>query len=145
MLSIIVLEFSVGRTVLGTETLLMFHSPNMPLKGFEPESLSHKLCMPATMPVTTCIVTGRVAGIYSICDKDSGSNPVTGMLGKQNMDRDSNPSTVQPTENAKTILESTLLAPNHHNRQGGRGGNINLRNQCPGKITFARHAGHSAS
>ncbi len=49
------------------------------------------------------------------------------MFGERNMDRDSNPSTVLPTENAKSILESKLLAPNCQDRQGERGRNINLR------------------
>jgi hypothetical protein len=82
------------------------------------------LDMPAT---TTCVVTGRVAGMSSKCDKNTGSNPISGMFGKRNMDRDSNPSTMLPTENAKSTLESSLLAPSHHNRQGERGRKINLR------------------
>jgi hypothetical protein len=126
VLSIIDLAFSVGRTVLGIEPLSIFLLPNMPLVGFEPVSLSHLLNMPATLPFTT-VVTSRVAGMFSICDKDNGSNPTSGMFGERNMDRGSNPSTVLSTENAKSILESTLLAPNRHNRQGERGRNINLR------------------
>jgi hypothetical protein len=79
------------------------------------------------MPVTTRVVIGIVAGMHSTCDKDYGSNHLSGMLGERNMYRGSNPSTVLPTENAKSILESTLLVPNYHNRQGERGRNINLR------------------
>ncbi len=71
------------------------------------------------MPVTTHVLIGIVAGMHSICDKDYGSNPLSGMLGERNMDKGSIPSTVPPTENAKAILlESTLLVPNCHNRQG---------------------------
>ncbi len=69
----------------------------MPLKGFEPESLSHMLCMPATL------------GMHSKCDKDTGSNPISGMFGERNMDRGLNPSTFLPTENAKSILENMCL------------------------------------
>ncbi len=133
----------MGRTVLGFKPLSIFLSPNMPLKGFEPVSLSHLLDMPATLPVTTRVLIGRVASMHSKCDKDTGSNPINDMLGERNMDRGSNTSTVLPTENAKSILESTLLTPNCHNRQGERGWNINLQNQCPENITFARHAGHT--
>ncbi len=39
--------------MLGFKPLYIFRSPNMPLKGFEPESLSHMLCMPATLPIST--------------------------------------------------------------------------------------------
>jgi hypothetical protein len=63
----------------------------------------------------------------SKCDKDTGSYPLSSMLGERNMDRSSNPSTVLPTENAKSRLESMLLAPNCHYTQGERGRNINLR------------------
>jgi hypothetical protein len=136
VLSSIDLAFSVSCTLLGFIPLSIFCLPNMPLKGFEPGSLSHMLCMPATLPVSTCVLIGRVAGMHSMCNKDSGSNPLSGKLGERNMDRGLNPSTVQPTENAKSILESTLLAPNCHNRQQERGRNINLRNQCPGNITL---------
>ncbi len=51
-------------------------------------------------------MTGRVAGMFIICDKDSGSNPISDMSGKRNMDRGLNFCTVLPTENAKSILES---------------------------------------
>jgi hypothetical protein len=68
------------------------------------------------------------------------------MFGERNMDRGLNPSNVLPTENAKSILESTLLAPNrHHNRQGEWGRNINLRTSVQEILLFAMHAGHYAS
>jgi hypothetical protein len=54
--------------------------------------------MPATLNINTGVVTGRVAGMSNKCDKNTGSDPLGGMLGKQNMDRGLNPSTVQPTE-----------------------------------------------
>jgi hypothetical protein len=46
------------------------------------------------------------------------------MLGESNMDRDLNPSTVLPTENAKSILESTLLAPDVTVGKERRGGTL---------------------
>ncbi len=61
-------------------------------------------------------LTGRVASMYSKCDKDTSSYPLCGMFGERNMDRSSNPSTVLPTENAKSVLESMLLTANRHNR-----------------------------
>jgi hypothetical protein len=64
------LAFSVGWTVLGFKPLSIFRPPNMPLKGFEPESLSHMLCILATLPVSTRVVTGRVAAMSNKCDKD---------------------------------------------------------------------------
>jgi hypothetical protein len=103
------------------------------------------LDMAATLPVTTHVVTGRVADMSSKCDKDTGSNPISGMFGERNMDRGLNPSTVLPTENAKSILESMLLAPNCHDSQGEWGRNINLRISVQRVLLFARHGGHSAS
>ncbi len=65
VLSSIDLAFSVARTVLGYKPLSIFLSPKMPLMGFEQVPLSHLLSMPATLPVTTRVVTGRVAGMSS--------------------------------------------------------------------------------
>ncbi len=60
--------------MLGSKPLSIFHLPNVPLKGFESESLSHMLDMLATLPVsTTCVVTSRVAGMSNKCDKNTGS------------------------------------------------------------------------
>jgi hypothetical protein len=86
----------MGWTVLGLEPLSTICSPNMPRKGFEPVFFSHMLDMPATMPIGTRVLVGRVAGMHSICDEDSGSNPLSGMLGEQIMNKGSN-----------SILEST--------------------------------------
>ncbi len=96
----------------GFDALSIFRLPNMPLKAFEPVLLSHLLKIAAIMPVSTRILIGRVAGMHSICDKDSGSNPLSGMLGKWNMDRGLNPSTVQPTEHTLSpYLNACYLRP----------------------------------
>jgi hypothetical protein len=116
----------------------------MPPKGFEPESLSHILCRPATLPNSTHVLIGRVAAMSNKCDKNIGSNPLRGIIGKRNMDRGSNPRTVQPTENAKSILENTLLYLKIATI-GKESGGGKSENQCSGNITFVRHAGHSAN
>ncbi len=88
----------MGLTVLGYEPLSIFRSPNMPLKGFGPESLSHMLSMLATLPISTHVVIGRVACMSNKCDKNTGSDPLRGMLGERNIDWGLNLSNVQLTE-----------------------------------------------
>ncbi len=66
----------------------------------------------------------RVAGMHSICDKDSGSNPISGILGKRLMDRGLNPNTVQLTEQMLNIYlkaHSSLLKNATIGKESGGG------------------------
>ena len=96
------------------------------------------LNMPATLPVTTGVLIGRVASMPSKCDKDTGSNLINGMFGERNMDRGSYPSNVRPLKMLSLYLKARYL---HLIATIGK----EHGNQCPGNITFAKNAGHSAS
>jgi hypothetical protein len=65
--------------------------------------------MAATLPVTTRVLIGRVAVMPSKCDKDTGSDPISGMFGKRNMYRGSYTSNVCPLKMLSLYLKSHYL------------------------------------